>query len=116
AGPEAGQRVEWGGAGGKCHGNFAGEGAAGARAFEADLSARGLRKTAADYEWLPAEQIGKALRVDVGDRQTAPIDVEIGQEWRADTLVEAVGGFVGFVGQGDVFDCAASAFGNLVEQ
>ncbi|HEV3197021.1 MAG TPA: hypothetical protein VGZ73_03915, partial [Bryobacteraceae bacterium] len=116
SGPEARERFKRWRAGGERDWDVAGEGTSGARSLEAHGAGRGLGVAAGEDDGLSAEKIGQALRIDIGDGQAAPINIEIGQQGRAHALLEAVCRLVGLIGQRDVFDGTTSRLGHFVEQ
>ena len=69
-----------------------------------------------DDQRLTAEQVRKALGIDILDGQRAPIEVDIGQHRRMDALMKSLYCRISLALQGDILDGAATGVGHAVEQ
>ncbi len=90
--PQARQRVVPRLAVRQIHPDFADKRARRRAPLEANRAARRARVSPHDHHGLRAEQVGNALRIDLGDGQSAPLDRDVGEQRRPHALVEAARG------------------------
>jgi hypothetical protein len=99
--------------------SFEGHGDRGAAelGLEGGLARRGgADEAAVDDDGLAAEEVGEGARDHVGDREAAPVDLDVGEDGPVDVAVEAIDDGVGGLAGADVGDGAAADAAHAVEE
>ena len=115
-GPEARQGLAARLAAGEVGVNLSRPALAGNLAAHLHRSRAGLVIAPVDQDGLGAEEVRDALRVDIGRRELAPVDLDVGEVRRADALVEAVHDCLGVFVEVHVVHDAPPDLSHAVEQ